>query len=55
MTRPKTWSQEVEEAYRFQLAGYRDEKEYRILRQTDVGLLDRITYNLFLNLLCFRL
>ncbi|XP_033099748.1 meiosis expressed gene 1 protein homolog [Anneissia japonica] len=26
--RPKTWSDEVEEAYRFQLAGYRDETEY---------------------------
>ena len=36
MTRPKTWSDEVEEAYRFQLAGYRDEKEYKAVRKTDV-------------------
>lgn len=29
MTRPKVWNEEVEEAYRFQLAGYRDETEYK--------------------------
>lgn len=28
MRRPKTWDEDVEEAYRFQLAGYRDEKDY---------------------------
>jgi len=28
MTRPKHWSEEVEENYRFQLAGYRDRHEY---------------------------
>lgn len=28
VTRPKVWSEEVEEAYRFQLAGYRDENDY---------------------------
>ncbi|XP_077983456.1 meiosis expressed gene 1 protein homolog [Glandiceps talaboti] len=28
MCRPKHWSEEVEEAYRFQIAGYRDEMEY---------------------------
>jgi hypothetical protein len=28
MTRPKEWSEEVEELYRFQLAGYRDAVEY---------------------------
>jgi hypothetical protein len=32
LVRPTTWSVEVENAYRFQLAGYRDEKEYRTLR-----------------------
>ena len=32
LVRPTTWSAEVENAYRFQLAGYRDEKEYRTLR-----------------------
>ncbi|XP_064406446.1 meiosis expressed gene 1 protein homolog [Halichondria panicea] len=28
MQRAKFWSTKVEEAYRFQLAGYRDEQEY---------------------------
>ncbi|XP_064632391.1 meiosis expressed gene 1 protein homolog [Lineus longissimus] len=28
MFRPSKWNEDVEEAYRFQLAGYRDEKEY---------------------------
>ena len=36
MTRPKVWSEEVEEAYRFQLAGYRDEKEYYSVKKTQV-------------------
>ena len=36
LIRPKSWSAEVENAYRFQLAGYRDEKEYVALRKTDV-------------------
>lgn len=36
LIRPKSWSTEVENAYRFQLAGYRDEKEYRALRKSDV-------------------
>lgn len=39
LIRPKSWSTEVENAYRFQLAGYRDEKEYRALRNSDVRLL----------------
>ncbi|OAF69646.1 Meiosis expressed protein [Intoshia linei] len=28
MKRPKVWNDDVEEAYRFQLAGYRDSYEY---------------------------
>lgn len=28
MQRARSWTEEVEEAYRFQLAGYRDELEY---------------------------
>lgn len=28
MSRPKHWSDEVEEVYRFQLAGYRDRHDY---------------------------
>lgn len=28
VSRAKRWSAEVEEAYRFQLAGYKDENEY---------------------------
>ena len=35
MKRPSHWSEEVEEAYRFQLAGYRDEIEYREFQKTD--------------------
>ncbi|XP_065659052.1 meiosis expressed gene 1 protein homolog [Hydra vulgaris] len=27
--RPKQWNDQVEEAYRFQVAGYRDAKEYQ--------------------------
>ncbi len=34
MTRPKTWTEEVEEAYRFQLAGYRDKEEYHAFHTT---------------------
>jgi hypothetical protein len=33
LTRPTHWSKEVENAYRFQLAGYRDELEYKRIRQ----------------------
>ena len=33
LIRPTHWSKEVENAYRFQLAGYRDEMEYKKLRQ----------------------
>ena len=29
MSRAKVWSEEVEEIYRFQQAGYRDESEYK--------------------------
>jgi hypothetical protein len=36
LIRPKSWSMEVENAYRFQIAGYRDEKEYVALRKLDV-------------------
>lgn len=33
LVRPTHWSKEVENAYRFQLAGYRDEMEYKRVRQ----------------------
>ena len=33
LIRPKSWSTEVENAYRFQIAGYRDEIEYKALRK----------------------
>jgi len=36
MIRPKVWSEEVEEAYRFQVAGYRDEREYISVKKTEV-------------------
>lgn len=32
LIRPTHWSKEVENAYRFQLAGYRDELEYKHIR-----------------------
>jgi len=38
MTRPKVWTEAVEEAYRFQLAGYRDELEYKSIKSVaEVG------------------
>jgi len=37
LIRPKQWSMEVENAYRYQLAGYRDEKEYVTLRRAEVS------------------
>lgn len=35
VTQPNHWNEEVEEAYRFQQAGYRDETEYKEVRETD--------------------
>lgn len=32
---PTQWNEEVEEAYRFQIAGYRDETEYKEIQKTD--------------------
>ncbi len=37
MSRAKHWSEEVEEAYRFQTAGYRDLNEYKHLKGQDVS------------------
>lgn len=37
MTRPKRWSEEVEENYRFQLAGYRDAVEYTSIKKDEVS------------------
>ncbi|KAH0616421.1 hypothetical protein JD844_027503 [Phrynosoma platyrhinos] len=34
--RAKTWSDEVENLYRFQQAGYRDEIEYKQVKQVDM-------------------
>jgi len=42
MSRPKTWSLEVEEAYRFQLAGYRDAIEYHAVKGKEI---DRWPHN----------
>ncbi|KAG8142554.1 hypothetical protein E2320_005771 [Naja naja] len=36
MQRAKTWSDEVENLYRFQQAGYRDENEYKQVKHVDV-------------------
>ncbi|XP_074639335.1 meiosis expressed gene 1 protein homolog [Acropora palmata] len=35
VSRPKRWSEEVEEAYRFQIAGYRDVHEYRDVKRKE--------------------
>lgn len=43
MHRAKHWSNEVEEAYRFQLAGYKDEQEYLTL--TRLPNVDRWPHN----------
>ncbi|XP_052063600.1 meiosis expressed gene 1 protein homolog [Mytilus californianus] len=42
MSRAKQWSDEVEEAYRFQLAGYRDAIEYQKIQKKDI---DRWPHN----------
>ncbi|XP_036374431.1 meiosis expressed gene 1 protein homolog [Megalops cyprinoides] len=39
MSRAKQWTDEVENLYRFQQAGYRDELEYKQIKQVD--LVDR--------------
>lgn len=36
MTRAKEWSPEAEEAWRFQVAGYRDEHEYKNVKKNEV-------------------
>jgi len=38
MSRAKQWTGEVENLYRFQQAGYRDELEYRQIQQVEVTL-----------------
>ncbi|KAI8745628.1 meiosis expressed 1 protein [Biomphalaria glabrata] len=52
MSRPTQWNEEVEEAYRFQLAGYRDEIEYKQVRKTDH--VDRWPHNGFIKKLIRR-
>lgn len=43
MTRAKQWSEEVEEAYRFQVAGYRDAIEYqKVNNNQDVSIIQII-------------
>lgn len=44
MTRAKRWSDEVEEVYRFQLAGYRDRHDYAA-RNGEIGV--GILFNTF--------
>ncbi|KAG9280234.1 hypothetical protein AMEX_G2916 [Astyanax mexicanus] len=36
MSRAKQWTDEVENLYRFQQAGYRDEMEYRQIKQLEI-------------------
>jgi hypothetical protein len=53
LIRPTHWSKEVENAYRFQLAGYRDELEYKRIRQVaevcPFNFLRNSYFNLLLN------
>lgn len=35
MQRAKSWTEDVENAYRFQLAGYKDINEYKEIKQRD--------------------
>lgn len=42
MTRAKQWTDEVENLYRFQQAGYRDEMEYRQIKQVEVLMKPRL-------------
>lgn len=48
MTRAKQWSEKVEEAYRFQVAGYKGEEEYKavigpeIERWSDSGFIKKL-------------
>ncbi|XP_018420551.1 PREDICTED: meiosis expressed gene 1 protein homolog [Nanorana parkeri] len=37
MSRAKHWSDEIENLYRFQTAGYRDEMEYRRIQQVEMA------------------
>lgn len=52
MVRPKVWDEEVEEAYRFQLAGYRDAIEYKHVQKTEH--IDRWPHNGFVKKLVRR-
>ncbi|KAM9467976.1 meiosis expressed gene 1 protein homolog [Clarias gariepinus] len=36
MSRARQWTDEVENLYRFQQAGYRDEREYRQIKQAKI-------------------
>jgi len=36
MSRAKEWTPEAEEAWRFQVAGYRDELDYKNVKQNEV-------------------
>ena len=44
VSRPKRWSAEVEEAYRFQLAGYKGENEY-----INIQSVGEVSYNMCSN------
>ncbi|BFZ08605.1 hypothetical protein BsWGS_11644 [Bradybaena similaris] len=52
MMRPTQWDEAVEEAYRFQLAGYRDEIEYKEVQRTNH--VDRWPHNGFVKKLVRR-
>jgi len=44
VSRPKQWTEEVEEAWRFQVAGYRDENEYKEVKKSKADRWDHNGY-----------
>lgn len=45
MSRAKEWSPEAEEAWRFQVAGYRDELDYKNNKKNNYDKVDRWPHN----------
>ncbi len=43
-SRAKQWTGEIENLYRFQQAGYRDEQEYRQIKQVEVYIYDHFCF-----------
>lgn len=55
MVRATAWSDDVEEAYRFQLAGYRDAQDYAVCTKAEVRAMFKSTNWLSVEKVCKRL